>query len=83
VTLNWAPPVQNTDGTSLTNLSGYRILYGKSAGALTNTVNVTTAGVASYTIDNLASGTWYFSIESVSTSGGVSQPSNVVSATIP
>jgi hypothetical protein len=82
VTLNWAPPVQNTDGTSLTNLSGYRILYGTSPSALTNTVNVTTVGLASYTIDNLTSGTWYFSIESVSSSG-VSQPSNVVSATIP
>jgi hypothetical protein len=75
--------VQNTDGKSLTNLRGYRILYGTSPSALTKSVNVTTVGVASYTIDNLASGTWYFSIESVNSSGGVSQPSNVVSATIP
>lgn len=27
VTLNWAPPTQNTDGTPLTDLTGYRVYY--------------------------------------------------------
>jgi hypothetical protein len=83
VTLNWAPPLQNTDGTSLTNLAGYKIIYGTSASALTNTVTVPTAGVASYTIDNLASGTWYFEVSSYNSAGTQSAPSNVVSVTIP
>jgi hypothetical protein len=82
VTLNWSPPLQNTDGSSLTNLTGYRIVYGKSAGSLTNTVNVPTVGVTSYTIEDLAAGTWYFSIESLNSAGTVSAPTNVVSATI-
>jgi hypothetical protein len=83
VTLNWTPPLQNTDGTSLTNLAGYRIVYGTSSTALTNTVSVPTAGVASYTIDNLASGTWYFAVKSYTSAGAESDPSNVASKTIP
>src|SRR4029453_5899928 len=36
-TLSWTPPTRNTDGTTLTNLPGYRIYYGTSSGSLTRT----------------------------------------------
>ena len=81
--MNWAPPLQNTDGSSLTNLAGYRIVYGTSAASLTNTVDVPTVGVASYTIDNLTSGTWYFAMKSYNTAGAESAQTNVLSTTIP
>ena len=29
--VSWVPPTQNTDGSPLTNLSGYRLTYGRSA----------------------------------------------------
>jgi hypothetical protein len=82
VTLNWGTPTTNTDGTALTNLAGYRIMYGTSASNLATTVQVG-AGLSSYTVDGLTSGTWYFSIKSYSSSGTESTPSNPVSATLP
>jgi hypothetical protein len=80
--INWAPPTANTDGTALTNLAGYRISYGTSPTALTSTVQVATAGVSTYTIDNLSTGTWYFAVKAYTSSGTESIASNVVSKTI-
>jgi hypothetical protein len=52
-TLNWSPPTKNTDGSSLTNLAGYRISYGPSASSLTQTVQIANPGLSSYVIDGL------------------------------
>jgi hypothetical protein len=81
-TLHWSAPTQNTDGSSITNLAGYVIEYGMSAGALSQSVNISSATTTSYTIPNLGSGTWYFALSSVSTSGATSSLSSVVSKTI-
>jgi Putative Ig domain len=78
-TLSWTPPTQNTDGTSLTNLAGYRIYYGTSSSALTQMVQVSTAGVSSYVIDNLAPSTYYFTVRAYTSAGTESNNSNVVS----
>ena len=83
VTLSWTPPTKNTDGSTLTNLAGYRIVYGKSAGSLTSSVQIANPGIASYVIDNLASGTWYFALQVYSSSGTESALTNVASKTIP
>lgn len=83
ITLNWGAPTTNTDGTALTNLAGYRISYGTTASNLDTTVQVAGAGLTSYTIDGLTTGTWYFSIKSYSSSGTESAPSNAVSANVP
>jgi hypothetical protein len=83
VTLNWTPPTRNTDGSTLTNLAGYRIVYGKSAGALTSTVQIANPGISSYVIDNLASGTWYFALRVYTSSGTESALTNVASKSIP
>jgi Putative Ig domain len=77
-TLSWTPPMQNTDGTSLTNLSGYRIYYGTSSAALTQMVQVNTVGVSSYVIDNLAPSTYYFAVRAYTSSGTESSNSNLV-----
>ncbi len=31
-TLSWTPPTQNTDGSPLTDLAGYRVYWGTSSG---------------------------------------------------
>jgi hypothetical protein len=82
VTLSWTPPTRNTDGSSLTNLAGYRVLYGTSPTALTRTVQLANPGLSSYVVENLALGTWYFSLRSYSTTGAESSASNVASATV-
>lgn len=82
-TLSWTPPTQNTDGTSLTNLSGYRIVYGRTASSLDQTVQVANAGTSGYTITGLASGTWYFRVKAYNASGSESDVSNGGSKSIP
>jgi hypothetical protein len=82
-TLSWTPPTLNTDGTTLTNLAGYRILYGTSAGALTRTVQVANPGLSRYVVENLTAGTWYFSVRAYTSSGAESSLSNTASASVP
>jgi len=82
VTLSWTAPTQNTDGTALTNLAGYQIYFGTSSSALTQTITITNVGLATYVIDNLAAGTWYFAVKSYNTSAVESDLSGIVSTTI-
>ena len=81
-TVTWAAPTQNTDGSSITDLSGYVIAYGTSPSALTQTVTVSNAAATSFTIQNLVAGTWYFAISAVESGGVSSSLSSVVSTTI-
>jgi hypothetical protein len=80
-TLSWQPPTENTDGSALTDLAGYRIVYGTTATALTQTIDVSNPGVSRYVIDGLSAGTWYFAVKAYTTSAESSQ-SNVASKTI-
>ena len=82
-TLSWTPPTQNTDGSTITNLAGFRIQYGTSATALTQTIEVTNPGLATYVVSGLSSGTWFFAVRAYDSSGAESANSNVVSKTIP
>ena len=82
-TLSWTPPTENTDGSTLTNLAGFRIQYGTSADALTQTVQIANPGVATYVVTGLNSGTWYFAVRAYSSGGAESANSNVASKTIP
>ena len=82
VTLEWAPPLVNTDGTTLTNLAGYRITYGTSAGSLSRTVQISNAGTSRYLIEGLSPGTWYFALKSYSSTGVESALTSVVSAVV-
>ncbi|HYM42987.1 MAG TPA: putative Ig domain-containing protein [Steroidobacteraceae bacterium] len=81
-TLSWTAPTTNTDGSALTNLTGFVISYGTSATALTQQVSVSGASATSYTVTGLASGTWYFSVAAVASDGTQSVPSNPVTDTI-
>lgn len=58
-TLEWTPPTQNEDGTPLTNLAGYRIYYGTTSGDYSETIELDSPGLTSYTIQDLAPGTYY------------------------
>jgi hypothetical protein len=80
--LNWTAPTLNTDGTALTDLSGYTIKYGTSPTALTQSVTITNPTATTYTITGLAAGTWYFEIAANASDGTQSAPTAVASATI-
>lgn len=81
-TLSWTPPTQNTDGTSLTNLAGYRIYYGASATALVQTIEIKNAAVSSFIVDNLTAGKWFFAVTAFNADGKESVMSNVASKVI-
>jgi hypothetical protein len=81
-TLSWTPPTQNTDGTALTNLAGYRIVYGTSSTTMTNTVQIANAGTTTYIVDNLTPGPKYFAVRSYNSAGAESVNSNVANKTI-
>ena len=82
VTLNWTPPTQNTDGTPLTNLAGYDIHYGTQSGDYTQSIAVDNPGLATYVVDNLTPGTYYFAVTAVNSAGTESPVSSEVALTV-
>jgi hypothetical protein len=68
-TLSWMPPTQNADGTLLTDLSGFKIYYGRSASGQDQMIKLTNPGLTRYVIENLSPATWYFSMSSINSEG--------------
>jgi Putative Ig domain len=81
-TLSWMPPTANTDGSALTDLSGYVIAYGGSPDDLLMTITIDNPSVTTYVVDSLTSGTWHFAIQAVNASGVRSNNSSLASKTI-
>ena len=81
-TLSWNPPTENVDGTTLTDLSGYRIYYGRSANQLNQSIVLNNPGLTRYVVENLAPANWHFAMTSVNSSGIESGRSPTVSKTI-
>lgn len=81
-TLSWLKPTQNADGTALTDLAGFIVKYGNSATALDRHIAVNDPAMTRYTVTNLGSGTWYFTVVSYTVAGVESSHSDVVSKTI-
>ena len=82
-TVSWSVPTLNTDGTSLTDISGYRIYFGTSANSLTQSVPVPGAATNSFVVDGLAAGTYYFAVTTLNSAGGSSVLSNPAAKTVP
>lgn len=81
-TLSWTAPTQNTDGSALTNLSGYRIRYGRSATDMGQSVSITNPSISRYVVENLGSGAWFFAVVAVNSAGVESALSNIATKTI-
>lgn len=82
-TLSWTPPTQNTNDSPLTNLAGYRVVYGRDSSNLDQTIQIANPGLSTYTVTNLTSGTWYFAVKAYSSTGAESAISNMGMKTIP
>jgi hypothetical protein len=81
-TLRWSPPTTNVDGTPITNLAGYRIVYGTSAASLSSSLTIASAAITSAVIEGLSVGTWYFAVKAYTTANVESDLSPVASKTI-
>jgi len=78
VTLTWTPPLENADGTTLSDLAGYKIYSGSSAHDLDVRITVHNPGLAAYVIDDLDSDEAYFAITAFNRKGVESARSAVV-----
>jgi hypothetical protein len=81
--LSWVAPTENSDGSPLTDLAGYRVYHGLSATALTDIIDRPGATNTSYSFSQLASGTHYFAVAAYNSAGVESPMSAVGSKTIP
>jgi hypothetical protein len=82
VTLSWTAPTRNTDGSTLTDLAGYRVHYGTSAGSYTHTVPLPNKSMTSVVIEDLTPARWYFAVKSYNSAGVESAFSDSVSKLI-
>ena len=81
-TLSWSAPTQNSDGTPLLNLAGYEIRYGLSRDDMSMVVSLPNPSLDIYVIENLTSGTWYFAVAALNSTGVTSPLSDIASKTI-
>jgi hypothetical protein len=69
VVLNWLPPTENEDGSSLTNLGSYRIYYGTAPEEMYETIDIINPGISSFVVENLNPDTYYFAATAISADG--------------
>jgi hypothetical protein len=74
VTLTWIQPTQNSDGSALTDLTGYKIYYGTSSSEVSGKTSsyqfISDGATLVTTISGLTAGqTYYFAISSMAYSG--------------
>jgi hypothetical protein len=82
VTVNWSTPTQNTNGTPLVNLAGFRIFYSTNPNNLSQSAQIANPGITSYVLSNLAPGTWYIGLADYTAAGVQSSLSNIASTTV-
>lgn len=80
-TLSWTAPTTNADGTTLTDLAGYKVYYGTTSGNYSQSVDI--GNLTAYQVINLTDGaTYYFAVTAYDTSANESSFSNEVSKSI-
>ena len=66
----------------MTNLAGYRVRWGTTAGNFPNSVTLNNPGLTSYVVGSLVPGIYFFVVTALNSAGVESQFSNVGSKTI-
>ena len=82
VALSWQPPTENSDGTALMDLTGYKIHYGSASRNYSDTVQLTNPGLTGYVVQNLPSGKYYFAVSAYNATGKESSLSGEVSTQV-
>jgi hypothetical protein len=82
VTLSWTPPTQNEDGSQLTDLKAYRILWSRDGGAFSNSVRINNPSVTRYVVENLTPGTYEFTATAINSAEVESRFSNAITRVV-
>lgn len=69
ISLSWTAPLEYEDGSALTDLAGYVIYYGTSAGDYDASVTIKNAGITTYLLEGLTPGTYYLVATAVNSAG--------------
>lgn len=69
VSLSWEPPTENSDGSPLMDLRGYKIHYGSESGIYSDTIDLSNPGLSMYVVQNLTAGQYYFAIAAYNSRG--------------
>jgi len=80
--LTWTAPTENSNGTSLADLTGYTIYYGTDPSDMTQTIAVDSPSTSTYQVSNLPAGTFYFAVAAMASDGTESVESTVATKTI-
>jgi hypothetical protein len=80
ITLSWTPPSTREDGTSLSlsEIDGYHIYRGDSEASLELVMDINDSSVTEYTLTNIPTGTYYFSVTTYDLDGNESGFSNTI-----
>ncbi len=81
-TLSWTAPTQNTDGSALTDLAGFRVYWTRLPNSAGTPITLNNPGLTTYVVENLAAGTYEFTLRAFDQSGNESVDSNVATKTI-
>jgi hypothetical protein len=68
-TLHWEQPPAKVDGEPLDDLGGYRIVYGRNADDLDQSVFIDDPSQTSFEFTALEEGSWYFAVIAVNANG--------------
>jgi len=82
VTLNWVAPTENTDSSPLLDLAGYKIYYGTRSGEYNYEIQIDSAGLTTYVVENLVEDTYYFAATAFNSSGVESEFSREATKTV-
>jgi Putative Ig domain len=80
--LSWLPPTQNSDGSTLIDLAGYQIYFGRDPANLNEKIQVNNASITTYLVSNLSPGVWYFGVSARNSRGAESNLAGPVSGSI-
>ncbi|WP_372526947.1 hypothetical protein [Piscinibacter sp.] len=82
ISLAWVAPQTNADGSTLTDLAGFRIYYGTASGSYSQVITISSPIATRYTIENLPPSTYYMVLKAFDTNNNESQASAELSKTI-
>ena len=82
VNLAWVAPTENSDGTPLTDLKGYKIHYGTESQNYTGSISVDNPTVTNFLVDSLPAGTYYFAVTAYNAAGAESSLSDEIQTSL-
>lgn len=82
ITLNLVAPTQNSDGSPLMDLAGYKIYYRKGSGSYIREVQIDNPSISTYVVEQLIPDTYFFAATAFNRSGVESSFSSEVTRVV-